>query len=63
MLACSSNASWDARSTVAGMLALYPNQSRVGLLAVEAAVVEDGGFAKGERLMEFRQTQGMMDAQ
>ena len=53
----------DEGLIVACMLALSPNQGRVGLLAVEVAVVVKDSLVGGERLMEFRQMQGMMDAQ
>ena len=62
MLAYSSSASLDAGLIFACMLALSPNRGRVGLLAVEVAIMGEDGLVGGERLMEFRQTQGTMDA-
>ena len=56
------NASLDARLIVADMFALSPIQDQVGLLAAVVALVVKAGLAEGERLMEFHQTQGMMDA-
>ena len=56
------NVSLEARLIVVGMFALSPSRGRVGLLAVEIAFVVEDDLAEGEKLMEFRQTHGMMDA-
>ena len=62
MLTYSRSASLDARLIVVGMFARSPSQDQVRLLAVVVALVIEAGLAEDEKLMEFRQTQGMMDA-
>ena len=62
MLTYSRNASLDARLIVADMFALSPTRDQVGLLVIMVTLVVEAGLAEGEELMEFRQTQGMMDA-